>query len=481
MSSMPTSAMVRASCSACPGGENVSPVSNMSKSSCPGSMTPSPGGRPVGAVRAIRGTTKGRGDLETTTNSIPTSAASSPVSATKQKWFASLRSRASHIPMPTSSMTTTPTRMMHNSTVPTNTISRLFRTPPHGKKESPVPISKGDVSPTVMARFSSQDQEALQAPLPKLVLPSFDPLSDVEMRYDKEAPQKDVQAHTAGETRPPGLKAARYSVKCDVYYPSIPWESARTDYFENATAALSNYCLNILLNENGMYSNVILWTSYTPRAEPSRRQQRFTVLPSYLKPDRDALGRNDEKYDWAIIAFRDGPVRSRIPAVFRGQHGTLQSALARVMAMGYYVDVWDRFDNLRWKTTMDDARTRGNEWLCVDQSCREKYDAMVRYGIAGFSAGEIGIVDEALGRMRMKQSKLENSAGDSALTGQGCQIEAKDPDDNSHGSDPESELNGFLEHQEESIAPPSSDNQFEFSGLSDDLDMASRLGGETFQ
>lgn len=183
-----------------------------------------------------------------------------------------------------------------------------------------------------------QNQETLRAPLPKLVLPSFDPLSDVGMKYDKELPKQDVQITVKGETRSSGLKAAKYSMKCEVYYPSIPWKSARTDQFENATAALSSYCLNILIREDRMFSNIILWTSYTPQANPSKRQQRFTVLPSYLKPDRNALGM-DDKYDWAIIAFRDGPVRSRIPEVFGGQLGSLQSALARVSAMGYYVDV----------------------------------------------------------------------------------------------------------------------------------------------
>lgn len=128
---------------------------------------------------------------------------------------------------------------------------------------------------------------------------------------------------------------------------------------------------------------------------------------------------------------------------------------------------------------MDDARTRGHEWLCVDQSCREKYDAMLEYGIAGFSAGESGIVDKALERLRVKQSKSDDS--ESTCIGQGGQPEAKAQSDDGSKSDCESELHGFLDHQEESIALDSSDSQLEFSGLSEDLDMASRLGGETLQ
>lgn len=122
---------------------------------------------------------------------------------------------------------------------------------------------------------------------------------------------------------------------------------------------------------------------------------------------------------------------------------------------------------------------RGNEWLCVDQPRREKYEAMLDYGITGFSTGDTGIVDEAMERLRVKQSKSEDS--ETTYIGQVGQAEPKAQIDNSPGSDCESELNGFLEHQEETIAPVASADQFDFSGLSDDLDMASRLGGETLQ
>lgn len=339
MPSTPTSPAARASCSACPGGENVLPESNTSKSPSHVSTSVPLGTRSVGVARSARSTARGRADLGTMTNTIPTtsSAASSPSSPSKQNWFASLRYRASHIPMPTSS-TTMPTTTVANSTIPTGTISRLFRTPPHGKKEGTIPTSTSDVSPIFTTGFEHQDQGVSRSTLPKLVLPSFDPLSVVGMKYDKETPRKGVQASVTSETRSSGFKVAKYNVKCDVYYPPIPWEPSRTENFENATAALSSYCLNILLSEHHIYSNIILWTSYTPPAEPSRRQQSFTVLPSYLRPDRNALGR-DDKYDWAIIAFRDETVGSRVLEAFGGQHGSLKGALAEITAMGYYVDV----------------------------------------------------------------------------------------------------------------------------------------------
>ena len=125
---------------------------------------------------------------------------------------------------------------------------------------------------------------------------------------------------------------------------------------------------------------------------------------------------------------------------------------------------------------MDDARKSGHEWLCIDQSCRKKYDAMLQHGVAGFSTDETRILDEAVERLRVKQSMSEDA--ESICTEQDCRAESNDQDKCGAGSDSESELNGFLEHQEESIAPAASDNQFEFSGLSEDLDMASRLGGD---
>ncbi|ROW14949.1 hypothetical protein VPNG_03383 [Cytospora leucostoma] len=298
--------------------------------------------------------------------------------------------------------------------MPASTISRLFKTPPHGKKESPTPDLAGDISPPAATSLFHPDQGTSPDPLPKLVLPSFDPLSDVGVKYNIEAPGKDIQASDAGQTRFPGLKVAKYNMKCDMYYPSVPWEPSRTEQFDDATAALSNFCLNTVLKEDRTYSNIILWTSYTPRGEPSKRQQRFTVLPSYMKPDRNTLCR-DDKYDWAIIVFRD----------------------------------------------------------------EAKYDAMLRHGIAGFSADETEILYGALQRLRVKQLRSEDS--ESTYTEQDDRTESKAHYNDGPGSDAESDFNGFLEHQEESIAPAASDDRFDFSGDSEDLDMASRLGGETLQ
>lgn len=134
---------------------------------------------------------------------------------------------------------------------------------------------------------------------------------------------------------------------------------------------------------------------------------------------------------------------------------------------------------MRWHMTLEDAQKRGHEWMCADQSFREKYDAMLRHGIAGFSADETEILGEALQRLRVKQSRSEDS--ESTYTEQDDRTEYKAHDNDGPASDAESEFNGFLEHQEESIAPASPDDRFDFSGDSEDLDMASRLGGETLQ
>lgn len=98
---------------------------------------------------------------------------------------------------------------------------------------------------------------------------------------------------------------------------------------------------------------------------------------------------------------------------------------------------------------MGDARTRGNEWLCIDRPRRAKYEAMLDYGIAGFSTGDIEIVDDAMERLRVKQPQSEDS--ETTYIGQDGQPEAKVQIDNSPETDCESELDGFLEHQDESI------------------------------
>lgn len=271
---------------------------------------------------------------------------------------------------------------------------------------------------------------------------------------------------------------SRLGMKCDVHYPLTPSAPSRTEHFEDTGAALSNYCLNNMFYGDPEYSNIILWTLHTSMTSPSKVQQSFTVLPNYLKPDRYALGTT---YQWAIIVFRNGPALSRVPCAVRQQEKALQAAVAKIVDMGYHVDVWTKSDNYSWREAKLEALGTGD---ChgPDQSLREKYQAMVGHGIPGFSCHEVQTFDEVL---RIRAPSLDSGDSESVSSEVALQNLPETEDDPGCGSDCESEFGGFLEHQEESILSDGSEIQFKLyddsyiSGVSEDLDMAARLGGKT--
>jgi hypothetical protein len=150
--------------------------------------------------------------------------------------------------------------------------------------------------------------------------------------------------------------------------------------------------------------------------------------------------------------------------------------------MGYHIDVWTKSDNYGWREAKLEALGNGH---CEgpDQPLREKYQAMVGHGIPGFSINEIQIIDEVL--------RIGNQASDSEDSETVCsevalQTKPETEDDLGCRSDRDSQFGGFLEHQEESILSAGSETQFNLyddshiSGVSEDLDMATRLGGKTF-
>lgn len=268
------------------------------------------------------------------------------------------------------------------------------------------------------------------------------------------------------------------ALKCDIHYPLIPSAPSHTEHFGDTAAALSSYCLNNMLCGNPEYSNVILWTLHTSMTSPSKVQQSFTVLPNYLKPDRNALGAT---YHWAIIVFRNDPAPSRVPSAVRQQEKALQAAVAKIADMGYHVDVWTKSDNYSWREAKLQALGTG-DIQGPDQSLREKYQAMVDHGIPGFYSREIQTMDEIF-RLRDRTPGWGDSG--SVCSQIALQNHPETEDNLVCGSESDSEFGGFLEHQEESILPAGSETEFKhyddshISGVSEDLDMATRLGGKT--
>lgn len=150
----------QAGCTACRKGENTTPRSTerMSPACDVSAGHLSLGRRSLEAVKSIRGTIKDRLALETATNSLQPSTAmslivntSSSSPSVKQRWFDSLRSRASKIPTPTSpaSMSSTLRR------------SRFFRS------------SEAPLQEDTIVSFGKSQSLPFKSPLPKLELPSF--------------------------------------------------------------------------------------------------------------------------------------------------------------------------------------------------------------------------------------------------------------------------------------------------------------------
>lgn len=134
-----------------------------------GSMGRTLGNRSLDAVRSVRGSLKGQRALKTATNVIPatssSSCSSSPVgSATKQRWYDSIRSRTSQIPTPRSPASSSPTLKR-----------RLFKNGTEDEKLLAAPKCEGHTSPTPLARSQRHVQaQTLRTPPPKLELPGLD-------------------------------------------------------------------------------------------------------------------------------------------------------------------------------------------------------------------------------------------------------------------------------------------------------------------
>lgn len=294
-----------------------------------------------------------------------------------------------------------------------------------------------------------------------------------------------------------------WATQCALYYKGSPWQTEQTEIFPDAASALSHFALRNMLQGRRRCSNVLLWTGQIPYTTP-RTKQTFTVYPQYDGPRRIEI---EEKYclEWAFIAFTDGSKGTKLPPMkskeLSEEDERLMAALKNIIQMGYRVDVWTCRDNENWDFDVDCVRDFGMKKMVAQRQQdaetierRERYEAFIRHGVAGFSQDDINLLSSKLDEDRDDEEEddydyaydgYEHEADGARQSRAHVQAQTQ--------AEPDSESNGYLEHQEETATEdrtdgdsdslssdgsesPESPESPEISIHSEDLDMAARLG-----
>lgn len=292
-----------------------------------------------------------------------------------------------------------------------------------------------------------------------------------------------------------------WRIRCSLFYKGSAWVQEHREVFPDACSAISHFAFQNMRGEY-RWSNVMLWTGEIPYTCP-RTKQTFTAYPHSDGPRRIEI---EDKYclEWAFIAFTDGKKPTRLPPVkskdLSEEDERLMSALTQIRLMGYHVDVWTCRDSENWDFAMEYVREFGMDEYVAEKfkgseyiERRERYEAFIQHGVAGFSQDDITLLDKIQSQDSQAKSGIE-SEEEYDYANDGYEYD-DDDDDYEHISGPEpqpqpqpeskSDLNGILEHQE-TIAEDETKDHDETSGTleisvdSEDLDMAARLAGSSF-
>lgn len=564
----------RVGCSACenattPGSDKNMPAYSYGS----GSVGRALGLRSLDTFRSVRSRSlRDRSALGTATNqktaevaapATSVSAGSSPVSPpAKQRWYDSLRARASQIPTPSSptSMSSTLKRARFFRSSPTQVSSPDFPFPSEVQNQSsraPGPLPRLDIS-----SFQSELQrmpifgKASENPTQDIVsvstyldlrpasrtlpdqsldtnLKSGDTTSNEAFGANMDGPighelgspvvlatdelnvkpslpvaavTTELKAKSALSSAVSELKLKPkvafinvpaeeedWTIQCALYYKGSPWQTERTETFPDAASALSHIALRDMLSGRRRCSNVVLWTGQIPYTTP-RTKQTFTVYPHYDGPRRIEI---EEKYclEWAFIAFTDGSKGTKLPPMkskeLSKEDKRLMSALKNVIQLGYHVDVWTCRDNENWQFDVDCIRDFGMKKMVAERqqdaetiARRERYEAFIRHGVAGFSQDDINLLFNKLHEDRDDEEEDDYDYAHDAYEHEADDVQQSQVHTQTQTqAAPDSELHGYLEHQEETIteegdvgdAEESSEGP-EISIHSEDLEMAARLG-----
>lgn len=267
-------------------------------------------------------------------------------------------------------------------------------------------------------------------------------------------------------------KEPNWSIRCGLYYKGNPWQSEVLGGFKNAGDALFHFALHHMSAKRRRTSNVLLWTGDSGSLYPGF-PQTFTIYPHYDGPKRCSLEKS-YSFHWALIAFTDQSERCMIPpeeswAKSMPGDNRLLGAVRKINIMGYHVDIWTMEDNENWDYDLDTISSFGRkeelkDWTKEREDRRERYRAFCQRGVAGFSTKDLSLLDGALNEIieqRVNQ-KPDSDKDYDAMASEEDYVLVEDGYEEERETDPsptytDSELDGFLDHQEQTITEFSDD------------------------
>lgn len=259
------------------------------------------------------------------------------------------------------------------------------------------------------------------------------------------APDLDVTASVVPPTQVVELHSslALGRAQCDLYYKGTPWAPEQKLTFPDATAALSEFALKHMLSDSREWSGTLLWTHERCKTHGVRQaRQAFTVYPLIDGPRRVELAKHVPALDWAIISFTNDLTRTTVKQTdLDWEDERLKVAVRTVISTGYQVDVWTSADDAAWEQLMQLTESEYCqldkkhppltypvvEWLCLgDHRRRQKYQALMRQGLAGFDQHVLAHFDNMQSAIKQaKRSSHKFSEEQHVLVDAGSENEPK--------------------------------------------------------
>lgn len=248
--------------------------------------------------------------------------------------------------------------------------------------------------------------------------------------HDEPELEKSKQVYDISHTLEPisWLSKEPWRVLCDLYYKGTPSEPERKKGFQDASAALAEFALRHMLSESRDCSPTLLWTGDRHEAcgGKPRVHQAFNVYPLIDGPRRIELAKQPVNLHWAMLTFTDGPptVKSTDTS---WEDERFMAAVRSITSMGYHVDVWSSYDDNGWGFDIAEAESQHRQIVkdrkpLADRAYiftspvylehRQRYEACMRHGLAGFNQEELTYLDRMQSEILVTQQLLKESSSD---------------------------------------------------------------------